>query len=311
MMDITVPPERRASKLISIEAAVGTVLSGMSVAVGGIHSNNSPMALVREVVRQHPDNLRLIPNVSAGLPADLLIGAGLVKHVLACYVGLEDLGLARNFRRAAEDGSIEIEEADEPYFIGGLAAGATDQPFYVMPKGHGALSDAQLNPLFRQVIDPYTGDEVYVTPAIQPDVALIHVGQADLFGNCRCLGSETQDYLLARAASHVIVSAEEIVSPYDIVTAPKSTTIPYFMVDAVVHCPYGAHPNSCHGVYFHDEATLYEYRDLAIETYLDKYVHSNDHWSYLDKFGVKRLMALRQNEFWTRAMQQDNGEEGR
>jgi glutaconate CoA-transferase, subunit A len=299
MTDIVVPASRRRSKLQPLEEAAAVIRDGMTLAVGGIHSNNSPMALVREIVRQAPMQLRLVPNVSAGVPADLLIGAGLVATVVDCYIGLEDLGLARNFRRAVERGDLEVEEADEVYLIGGLMAGAADQPFYALPKGHGALSDAMLNPGFKTVRNPYTGDEAYLAPAIQPDVAIIHAAQADRFGNARLHGSVVGDYLLARASAHVIVSAEEIISPEEIVSEPQATTVPEFMVDAVVHSPYGAHPTSCHGVYLHDEPALIDYRDTPIDDYIAAYIRGSDEWAYLQSFGIRRLLELRQNPAWT------------
>ena len=237
--------------------------------------------------------------MSAGLPADLLIGAGLVDSVVACYVGLEDLGLARNFRRAVEQGRLAVEESDEPTLIGGLMAGAADQPFYALPKGHGALSNVQLNDDLKRIEDPYGTGAIYLAPAIQPDVAIIHAAQADVYGNARLLGSVVGDYLIARASAHVIVTAEEIVNPEAIVAAPKATTVPEFMVDAVVHQPYGAHPTSCHGVYLHDEPALTEYRDSPVEDYMDKYVVGRTEWDYLEQFGVQRLVELRQNPAWT------------
>ncbi len=299
MTEVVVPSDRRQSKLVTLTEAVSVLRDGMTLAVGGIHSNNSPMALVREIVRQRPKQLRLVPNVSAGMPADLLIGAGLVEKVIDCYIGLEDLGMARNFRRAVELGDLEVEEADEVYLIGGLMAGAADQPFYALPKGHGALSDARLNPGFQTICNPYTGEEVYLAPPIQPDVAIIHAAQADKFGNARLHGSVVGDYLIARASAHVIVSAEEIISTEEIVAAPKATTVPEFMVDALVYCPYGAHPTSCHGVYLHDEQALLEYRDTPIEDYVAAYIGESDEWAYLQKFGVRRLLELRQNPAWT------------
>jgi glutaconate CoA-transferase, subunit A len=308
MTEIVVGTENRRSKLTSLSGAVKVIQDGMTLALGGIHSNNSPMALVREIVRQAPKGLRLIPNVSAGVPADMLIGVGLVEKVVACYIGLEDLGLARNFRRAVEGGDLEVEEADEPYLIGGLMAGAADQPFYAFPKGHGSLSNALLNPNFRKIRDPYTGDEAYLAPAIQPDVAIIHAAQADRFGNARLYGSVVGDYLIARASAHVIVSAEEIIETEDIVAAPKATTVPEFMVDAVVHAPYGAHPTSCHGVYLHDEPALIEYRDTPIDDYVAAYIHGQDEWTYLERIGARRLLQLRQSPMPAAGVEQTEGE---
>src|SRR6266850_7107299 len=171
----------RTSKLVSLHSAIAAVKDGSSVAIGGIHAHNGPMAAIRELIRQGKRDLTLIPNVSAGLPVDILIGAGCVSTVYATYVGLEHLGLAPQFRQAAESGSIEIKDVCEPFTVYGMKAGAASLPFMPFPKGHDAFDNAAVNSDYKRVIDPYTGDEVLVVPPLRPDVGLIHVPKCDCY----------------------------------------------------------------------------------------------------------------------------------
>lgn len=286
----------RKSKVVSLEEAAAIIGNGMMVAFGGIHQHNGPIAIIHEIIRRGVKHLSLVPNASAGIPADILIGAGCVDLVYDCYVGMEELGLAPNFRRAFQEGRIKVKELDEPSLVCGLRAGAADLPFYVLPKGHGAISISKLNPDFKLITDPYTGEEVYAIPPIQPDVGLIHVAQCDPYGNARILGSIVADQLLAKASNRVIITAEEIIDVEETKADPKRTTIPGFMVDMVVHVPYGAHPTSCHGVYFQDDEHLAFYKSTPIDDYLNKYVLGvTDHYEYLEKIGIRKLLGLRQN----------------
>jgi len=52
--------------------------------------------------------------------------------------------------------------------------------------GAGDLERA--NPNHRTVIDPYSGDSVVVVPALNPDVAIVHVQRADREGNAHIWG---------------------------------------------------------------------------------------------------------------------------
>ncbi|MBI3565776.1 MAG: CoA transferase subunit A, partial [Elusimicrobia bacterium] len=103
----------------------------------------------------------------------------------------------------------------------------------------------------------------------------------------------------SRACKRLIVSAEEIVPTEVIRAAPERTAIPYFLVDAVVHAPYGAHPGETCGLYERDEAHIRAYLD-AIRTeegskrYFDEWIRGvPDHAAYLKRVGAKRLRALR------------------
>jgi glutaconate CoA-transferase subunit A len=94
------------------------------------------------------------------------------------------------------------------------------------------------------VTDPYTGEEVVAIQAIRPDVAIIHVQEADDAGNGRIIGTRFEDVLMAQAARRVILTAERIVDGESFAAAPETVAIPGFLVDAVVAAPRGAWPVS-------------------------------------------------------------------
>ena len=96
----------------------------------------------------------------------------------------------------------------------------------------------------KPVVDPYTGQEIYVVPRLQPDWAILHVPEADEAGNARIYGTVFWDRIMARAAKGVILSAERIVSSDELARVPELTVIPSLFVCAVVHAPGGALPCS-------------------------------------------------------------------
>jgi glutaconate CoA-transferase subunit A len=280
--------------LRSLEEAAALIPQGASLGLGGLHAHNGPMALIRELIRRGVGELTLVPNVSVGLPAELLIAAGAVSKIYASYVGLEHHGLAPSFRKAGEEGTIEIRDVDEPFSVYGMRAGAATLPFMPYPPGHDAVDVVRLNPDdFRRTIDPFTGEEVIVVRPLNPDFGLIHVPQADPFGNVRIDGSPVQDILIAKSSTHVIATAEEIVPVEETRRDPKRTAIAGFFVDTVVHAPMGAHPTSCHGRYAADEDDIEMYKQVGPEEYLRDRVRAHaDHGSYVEQIGGRRVIEL-------------------
>jgi glutaconate CoA-transferase, subunit A len=109
------------------------------------------------------------------------------------------------------------------------------------------------------VRDPYTGEEVYVVPRLQPDWAVLHVQEADAEGNARIYGSVFWDRIMSRAARGVILTAERIVSTAELAERPELTVIPGLLVRAVVEAPGGAGPCSCTPAYEVDRAGVEAY----------------------------------------------------
>ena len=100
---------------------------------------------------------------------------------------------------------------------------------------------------------------------------------------------------MSRACKRLIISAEEIVPTEEIRKYPDRTVIPYYLVDAVVHAPYGSHPGETAYLYGRDEPGIKEWVDMSktaegAQEYLDKYVYGlKNHAEYLELIGEERL----------------------
>ncbi|MEA1994843.1 MAG: CoA-transferase [Campylobacterota bacterium] len=67
-------------KLMDLREAISRfVKDGDTVAIGGCGRNRSPMALIREVIRQNKKDLRIVGR-EKGMDFDILIGANCVKE---------------------------------------------------------------------------------------------------------------------------------------------------------------------------------------------------------------------------------------
>jgi glutaconate CoA-transferase subunit A len=145
---------------------------------------------------------------------------------------------------------------------------------------------------------PFTGERLLALPALNPDVALIHVQRADAYGNAQMDGLQFMDIDIAMAANRVILTTERIVSNDQIRRAPDQTRIPFFAVDAVVEVPYGSAPHECYGVYEpffgHMDALAKQTKADPVEgirKYLDDYYYGPASWSeYLQRIGVEALV---------------------
>lgn len=244
-------------KLTTLPKAIAAVRDGDRVALGGNTLHRGPCAAVHEIVRQGRRGLDIVKTAGA-YDVDLLAGTGCAASVSAGFVGFETVfGMAPSYRRAVERGDVEAREHACYTVIAGLRAAIQGVPF--MPVGGMFGSDVLEARGFRTVVDPYSGSEVVAAPALVPDVAIVHVHEADRQGNARIVGSRFEDVLMVEAARHVIVTAERIVDGAEFEAAPESVAISGFMVKAVVEAPRGAWPCGCAGLYDYDAAYLAVY----------------------------------------------------
>jgi acyl CoA:acetate/3-ketoacid CoA transferase len=132
---------------------------------------------------------------------------------------------------------------------------------------------------FQSVADPYSDASVVVIPSLMPDVAIVHVQEADQAGNARIYGTLFEDLLMVRAGRHVILTTERLVDGEEFERQPESVAISGFMVDAVVEAPGGAWPGSCAGCYDYDES------------YLAAYVAASRDDDALRRFVADRILA--------------------
>jgi glutaconate CoA-transferase subunit A len=127
----------------------------------------------------------------------------------------------------------------------------------------GILGSAYLtvNPRFRVITDPFSGQELVAVQALTPDVTLIHAARGDSQGNI--LIPRVSDWRLAVTASRqVIATVEERVAGV-LHNQPEWRLIPAIWLTALVHCPGGAAPTGYPGYYPQDEAHLALYLESA------------------------------------------------
>jgi acyl CoA:acetate/3-ketoacid CoA transferase alpha subunit len=251
-----------------------------------------PMSLAREVLRQGRKDLRVCGQ--GVLELDLWLAAGIIKKLDITYIGLEVYGTTSALRRAVESGQVDTcVEWSNASITWRMKAAAMGVPF--LPTRSMLGTDMFEYSAAKLVEDPFTGIQVALLPALVLDVALIHVHRADKYGNCQIDGISGFALEMSRACKRLIVSAEEIVSTAEIRKYPDRTAIPYYLVDAVVHAPYGSHPGEMAYLYGRDEPGIQEWVEMSktaegANAYLDKYVYGLDtHDDYLALIGEQRL----------------------
>jgi glutaconate CoA-transferase, subunit A len=241
-------------KLTTLADAISRVPDSAILALGGNTLHRGPGAAVHELVRQGKRGLEVVKTAGA-YDVDLLCAAGCAAAVSAGFVGYETpFGMAPAYRRGVESGAVAVREHACATVIAGLRAAIQGVPF--MPVAGLQGSDLPAARGFQLVDDPYSDAAVYVVPALRPDVAILHVQEADAEGNARILGTRFEDVLMAQAARSVILTAERIVDGEAFAAAPETVAIPSFVVDAVVPAPGGAWPFSCTPLYEYDAEYL-------------------------------------------------------
>jgi glutaconate CoA-transferase subunit A len=253
-------PDKRMTE----DEVVGELRDGMTIGIGGWGSRRKPMSLVRAILRSDLKDLTIV--TYGGPDVGLLCATGKAKKVVYGFVSLDSIPLEPHFRKARQNGSIESVELDEGAFYLGLMAAAHRVPFYPTRAGLGT-DMLTTNPHIRTVRSPYDdGEELVAIPAVQLDVALLHMNRVDARGNCQFLGPDLFfDDLMAMAAAKTFVSAEQVIPTDEFVQhGPVHTLrIPRMYVTGVVEAPMGAHFTECPPDYERDEAFQREYAATA------------------------------------------------
>lgn len=283
----------KTNKIMSLEQAVGLIRNGDIIALGGKLSAREPMGIVREMVRQGKRNLHSVGGAH-GMDIDLLCAGGVLGKIQHSYIGFEaDFGLAPNYRRACESGSVQVKETDCAAMTMQLRASQFGLPFIPTPLVAGT-DILKYNDEIKQMDCPFTGQKVNLLPAMRPNVAILHAHKADDEGNIKILPPYFADMLLAETAEKIIVSVEEIISRDEM--KKIGSTIPYYLVAAVVELPLGAHPTSCYPDYAYDRAHMDLYVKAARRGgnafrsgYLDPFVYRcKHHGEYIAAIGGEK-----------------------
>ena len=289
-MSLQPPRDKRAS----LADAVALVSDGAIVGLGGGLSARLPMAMVRELIRQGRRGLHLVGSAHS-IDVDMLVAAGAVRRCEESYVGFEqDLGLAPAYRRAAEEGSIEMAESCCVNLLAQLRAAEMGVPFLPV-RGVRGSDIAALHPEYATITCPFTGETLIAVPALRPDVALLHAPSGDRYGNLHLEQPYVLDERFASASKTVIATVDELVSTQEVVAS--GITIPGHLVTATVLAPFGAHPASCYPRYAYDRGHLLEYVAAAqsgpdgVAKYLAAYVYGGEE-RYAELIGPDRRAAL-------------------
>ena len=284
------------SKLVSLNEAIQSyVHDGDTIYAAGF-THLIPFAAGHEIIRQGRKDLTLA-RATPDLIYDLMVAAGCARKVIFSYSGNPGVGSLKWLREGIQNGTLEWEEYSHFGMISRLQAGASGLPFMPM-RQTGAVDLERVNPQYRRVKDPYGGDDVIVVPALNPDVAIVHVQRADSEGNAHIWGILGEQREAAFAAKQVILTAEEIVDESVIRSDPNRTLIPAMIVDAVSHVPYCAHPSYTQGYYDRDNALYLAWEEISkdeasVSAYLDEWVFGvRDRAEYWQKLGEETHSRL-------------------
>jgi glutaconate CoA-transferase, subunit A len=289
----------RGDKVTSLADAVREyVRDGMTVALEGF-GHLIPFAAGHEIIRQRRHDLTLC-RMTPDLIADQLIGAGCVSALVASFFASGSAGSLYEIRRRVEahdPAPLRLEEYSHYGMVCRYQAGASGLPFFPLRSYAGSDIPA-LNPRVRRVDSPYGEGAVYVVPPLRPDVTIIHAQRADRLGNVQIWGILGAQQEAVFAADRAVVLVEEIVDEETIRNDPNRTVIPAHAVDAVVHCPRGAHPSYAQGYYDRDSAFYREWTAISRDRqrllrWLDDWVYAlPDREAYLAKLGHQRWQTV-------------------
>ncbi len=279
-------------RMTEIEAVERFVYDGCYIGTELYGTCRAPMSLTREVIRQGRKDLRVAGQGVSEL--DLWLMAGIVKTLDITYIGQEVYGVSAPLRREVESGRVEkVVEWSNAGITWRFKAAAMGIPF--LPARVMLGTDTFKYSAAKAVECPFTGQTVCLLPALILDVGLIHVHRADKYGNCQIDGISGFAVEMARACKRLIISAEEIIETDEIRAYPDRTVIPYFLVDAVVHAPFGSYAGEMPYLYCRDEEMLREWVEASkteegSRAFLDKYVYGvQNHQEYLNLIGQERL----------------------
>ena len=286
------------------EAVERFVSDGATIGMGGQSIGRHSMTLAHEIVRQGRTDLTLV-GCNLALSMDIMVGAGLVKRTECGTGNLERFGTAYRWRRAIEEGRLEVEDYSHLAMASRFLAGSLGLPFMPTKSMLGTDLLAKRIPrsggkAFEIIKNPWDPEEpVVLLPACTPDVSIVHVQKADEMGNLIIEGFTTHETEMIKASKTVIASCEELISSDDVRRDPDRTTIPYIFVDAVVEQPWGAYPTSVYKHYEHDEDHLRDYQSRAqsggepYEKYLQEFIYD---CATFDDFLAKALPQAKKDQ---------------
>jgi glutaconate CoA-transferase subunit A len=234
------------------DAIAAFVYDGATVALEGF-THLIPFAAGHEIIRQGRRDLTLV-RMTPDIIYDQMIGMGCAGGLVFSWGGNPGVGSLHRMRDAIEahwPRPVAIQEHSHADMAVRYVAGASGLPFGVL-RGYVGSDLPKYNPNIRFITCPFTGEALAATPALAPDVTIVHAQQADRHGNVRIWGIVGVQKEAVLAAKHAIVTVEEIVEEFD--RSTNATILPRWALAAVCLVPGGAHPSYAHGYYARDNA---------------------------------------------------------
>ena len=284
-------------KVMSLEEATSFVNDGDHVAIGGCTLSRTPIAMIWALIRARKRDLTISRSI-VSTEGDLLYASGASQHIVTSWFSQGIVwGISKVMRLYTESKRARFEERSHMSMGMGYRAGAMGIPFIPIRSMMGSDVAGQLDDV-TEMECPFTGEKIMLLPALNPDVALIHVQRCDAYGNAQFDGLQFMDIDIPMAANRVILTTERIVSNEQIRRTPDQTKIPFFTVDAVVEVPFGCAPHECYGVYepFFSHLDDYARRtgkdaEAGVDEYLSKYYYEPESWvDYLEMLGMEQIL---------------------
>ena len=285
-------------KVVSLEEAAALVQDGDHVAIGGCTMSRTPVAMIWALIRAARKDLTVSRSI-VSTEGDLFYGSGVSQHVITSWFSQGIVwGISKVMRHYTEAGRAQFEEWSHMSIGLRYRAGAMGLPFMPTRSMMGSGVRQVIGGEAKEMTCPFTGEQILLLPALNPDVALIHVQRADAYGNAQIDGLQFMDLDIAMAARKVILTTERIVSNDQIRRRPDQTRIPFFTVEAVVEAPFGAAPHECYGTYEPFFSHLDAYAKATaddpaggVEAYLQRYYREPEDWNdYLARLGMGEVL---------------------
>jgi len=294
--------KKMVNKVSTVEKVVSEMIhDGDYIAVGGFGSIRIPTAVLHEILRQKKKNLGLAGHTSTHDCEILAAGKCINRCDMAYVIGLEAMGLPKMARKYFEN-EVEYTEWTNAALSWRLKAASMGLSF--LPVRNMLGTDTGKYSAAKEITCPFTAKKMFAVPALYPDVAVIHVHEADIYGNSYIKGIIVSDTDLAKASKKLIITTEKIVPTEFFRNNSENTTIPFYLVDAVIEVPYGSYPGNMPYEYFLDVEHLKDWikAENNPETYkefIEKNIYNCKNFNeYLTlNGGMEKMRKLRSIEY--------------
>lgn len=300
------------NKVMTAKEAVSEFVNDGDTFATANFLHSIPYALIHEVIRQQKKDLTVCSCSSIEEMDELLSGGCTSKFITTYYHRAGGIRYKREIDRALLERRVVIEDYTNFTMATRFMAGALGYEFMPVMKSVMASDVFNIRTLegdnkFKVIKSPFSGEDVVLVPAINPDVAVVHVQRADKYGNAQMWGNSTVVKWSALSAKKIIVSCEELVDNALIKRSPFLTLIPAFRVNAVCQIPWGAHPSPVAGYYdtdivfrsfFFANALAKRSNEVWIKEWISDRTDREDYINhYIQRFTKEPLDSLKVNEY--------------